>query len=101
MSPRSLAFTPEARRDLQSAVSWYEDAVRGLGSEFVRAVDAASAEILRFPEAASPVHHDVRKRVLRRFPYSLLYKIEAESIIVLACFHHRRDPTAWRRDGSN
>lgn len=67
----------------------------GLGLEFVRAIDAAAAGILRFPSGFPKVHGEVRKALLRRFPYSLLCILEGEDIVVLGCFHHRQDPRDW------
>ena len=90
-----LQFRPEARLDILEARQWYESRSAGLGSEFARAVDAASAVILRFPASNPQVRGDVRKAILRRFPYSLLYVASQDAITVLACFHHRRDPRTW------
>jgi plasmid stabilization system protein ParE len=90
-----VSFRPEARLDILEAREWYESRAAGLGSEFARAVDAAAAGILRFPASHPHVHGDVRKAVLRRFPFSLLYVAKGEEITVLACFHHRRDPKTW------
>lgn len=92
-----LRFRPEARLDLLEASAWYEDRSRGLGTEFVRAVDVTTAGILRFPESFPTVYEDVRMAVLRRFPYTLLYVVDSDGseILVLGCFHHRRDPTDW------
>ena len=50
---------------------------------------------LRFPKAFPTVHGQVRKAVLRRFPYSLLFIVESDDIVVLGYFHHRRDPRTW------
>lgn len=42
-----------------------------------------------------PIHEDVRRRLVRRFPYGVLYGIGAESIRVLAVMHSRRRPMYW------
>ena len=90
-----LQFRPEARLDILEARAWYEERAEGLGSEFARAVDGAASGILRFPKAFPTVHGQVRKAVLRRFPYSLLFLIDGDELVVLGCFHHRRDPRTW------
>lgn len=91
-----LRFRPEARRELREAQAWYEERVPGLGFEFARAVDAAAASILRFPKSFPHVHGDLQKAILRRFPYTLIFFMSDEEIVVLACFHHRRDPERWQ-----
>lgn len=90
-----LKFRPEARLDILEAQAWYEDRARGLGEEFTRSIDAAASGMLRFPHAFPQVHGEVRKAVLRRFPYSLLFLIDGEDIVVLGCFHQRRSPRTW------
>lgn len=75
---------------------WYEGRVAGLGSEFARVVEAALMAVRRALTALAVVHGEVRQAVLRRFLYSLLFIPEADIILVLACFHHRRDPQTWQ-----
>ncbi len=86
----------EAETDIREAYQWYEMQVRGLGEEFLRAVDACLASVQRSPMAYSSIHKDIRRALLRRFPYSVFYLIEADRVIVLACFHARRDPQGLR-----
>jgi plasmid stabilization system protein ParE len=95
MTPR-LVFHSAARSELREAQEWYEVRVAGLGLEFARAVEAALMAIQRSPAAYPVVYEEVRQAVLRRFPYSLFFILEADRIVVLACFHHRRDPRTWQ-----
>ena len=92
-----LVFRPEARRELLEAQAWYETRAAGLGLEFARAVDAAVAQVLRMP-LAHPVIDDAFRHVyLRRFPYSIIYHVAESEVVVIACFHHRRQPGSWHR----
>jgi len=91
-----LVFHPAARVELREAQEWYESRVFGLGSEFARAVESALMAIQRRPATYAVVHDEVRQAVLRRFPYSILFTLEGDGILVLACFHHRRDPKIWQ-----
>jgi plasmid stabilization system protein ParE len=95
VTPR-LLFRPEARTEILEAQSWYDARVPGLGTEFALAVAAGAAAISRFPDAYPLVHGRVRKAVLRRFPYALLYVVDGGSILIIACYHHRRDPRGWQ-----
>ncbi|MBZ5542095.1 MAG: type II toxin-antitoxin system RelE/ParE family toxin [Acidobacteriia bacterium] len=93
---REVKILPEAVSDITEAYRWYENKAKGLGLEFVRAVDARLDFIRRNPLASSPIHKDARRILLRRFPYGLYYLVEDEWIAVLACFHARRDPALLR-----
>jgi len=66
-----------------------------MGVAFSRAVDGAVSAVARFPGAFPEVHGSVRKAILRRFPYSLLFILEGDDVVVLGCFHHRQDPKNW------
>ena len=87
-----VLFRPEAREDVIQARDWYERQAPGLGSEFVRALEAAVAAARRNPEAFRLLAGDFRRVPLRRFPYFLVYQSLGQNLVVLACFHHRRDP---------
>lgn len=86
---------PEAEGDLRAAFSWYESQVVGLGDEFLLKIDAAFAVIRRHPVAFPIVYEDVRRAVVRRFPYSVFYVAESERTVVLSVLHERQDPSEW------
>ena len=92
-----IIVRPEATREIQEAFNWYEEKSEGLGLEFLRAADACIAGIKRNPLASPTIYQDIRRALLRRFPYALFYIIKEERIIVLACFHAKRDPIDWMR----
>jgi len=92
---RRLVFRPQARSDITEAIAWYETQGQGLGADFVRAVEVASASIQANPFQHQRVRGDRRRTTLRRFPYSLVYVVTDDEIIVLACIHGRREPKRW------
>jgi plasmid stabilization system protein ParE len=87
-----VLFRPEARDDVIHARDWYEKQSAGLGGEFVRALEAAVAVANRNPDAFPEASGEFRRVLLRRFPYSLVYQFHGDTLVVLACFHHRRNP---------
>jgi|SRR5438270_5140985 len=88
---------PEAAREVQEAFDWYEEKSEGLGLEFLRAADACVAGIKRNPLASPAMYQDIRRALLRKFPYALFYIVKEEQVIVLACFHVKRNPIDWMR----
>ena len=92
-----VLFRPEARTEALEAKSWYEARSVGLGLEFARSLDAAIAAALRNPAAYSLVEGECRRILLRRFPFSLVYRVGADEFLVIAIFHHRRDPSVVAR----
>ncbi len=95
MRPRFLV-EPEAERELDDAFQWYESRVRGLGTEFTRAVRAVFATIRRNPEQFARVRGEIRRALVRRFPYAIYYILDPELISVIACVHTRQHPRRWQ-----
>jgi plasmid stabilization system protein ParE len=91
-----VVLRPVAEDEVRDAYDWYEARREGLGGEFLACVDEALERIARMPQAPSPVHRDVRRVLLRRFPHGVFYVVEADVVVVLAVFHQRRDAAQWR-----
>jgi toxin ParE1/3/4 len=87
---------PEAEHEIQEAFDWYEERSEGLGSEFLRAADACFSTVQRNPAAYPIVHEQVRRALLRKFPYALFYLLREDTIVVMACFHVKRSPVDWQ-----
>ena len=90
-----VLFRPEARAEAVDARTWYETQVPGLGLEFARALEAAVQSAARMPLTFPVIDGDCRRVLLRRFPFSLIYRADATTLLVVAVFHHRRKPGAW------
>ena len=92
-----IIFRPAAEIELREAYHWYETRAPGLGTEFMRCVDACLQIIRCQPEIYPVTHRQARQGVLRRFPYSVLYLVSSERIVVISVFHSSRDPKIWKR----
>lgn len=89
-----IYIRPEAEHDLKEAYAWYEAQIPGLGADFLLHVDAQLKSLQRSPLQNPVVHQEVRRCLIRRFPYSIFYIVEDERVVVLAVFHAKRDPKA-------
>jgi plasmid stabilization system protein ParE len=96
MARPALVVRAEAAADVRGAVRWYEAQAAGLGREFLRAVRALFASLEREPRLYPVAEGEIRRALLRRFPYALYFTLDDEAVIVLACLHVRRDPAAWQ-----
>jgi plasmid stabilization system protein ParE len=91
-----LIIRPEAEAELADAFDWYERRVPGLGADLLAAVNAAVDSILSNPLLHAVVYGSVRRTLTRRFPYQVLFFVEADVVVVIAIFHGARDPKCWR-----
>lgn len=92
-----VAFLPGAQAELEEAVLWYAEREPGLESEFIRSVDASLQAIRRQPELFPVAHKNIRRALIRRFPYSIFYFQDNETLIILSIFHSSREPKKWNR----
>jgi plasmid stabilization system protein ParE len=91
-----LVVRAAAAADIEDAHAWYERARPGLGEEFLAAVTTALDRIRDNPVLYPIVHRDTRRALLPRFPHALFYRAEPDRILVIACFHAKRDPMVWQ-----
>ena len=89
---KRLVYRPEAVVDIRAAFDWYERQRNGLGEEFLAALAQAEDVVRRNPLSFRIIRRDARRVMLRRFPYQLVYRVVADVIVVVACFHGRRSP---------
>lgn len=92
-----LIVRPEAEAELAEAFAWYEERISGLGLAFLFCVEAAIHAIQRNPRRHGIVHRSIRRALIRRFPYQVLYIVDKDRITVLAVFHAKRDPKRWTK----
>ncbi len=93
-----VRFRPQARTEIREARRWYETQLPGLGRAFIAELDATVSFLRLHPHMYMAVSTDgaVRRALLHRFPYSLVYEVVSErDIIVLACRHVRQDEINW------
>ena len=94
---RILEFRPDARKDFDDAADRYESQRQGLRVDFVHAVNVTLANILNAPLFFPIVHgSNVRRALVRRFPYAMLFAVEENRILIYAVFHTSRNPIIWR-----
>jgi len=97
VSAFSVVLAPAAESDLEEAFHWYEGrdaaAANAFRIEAFEAIDQLAADPMRWRTDAT----GNRRRLLKRFPYSIWFEVRAETVTVLAVAHHRRQPGYWRR----
>jgi plasmid stabilization system protein ParE len=90
-------FHPEAQSELQSAVDYYEECREGLGDEFALEVNSAIQRILAFPQAWTRLSGQIRRCIVNRFPYGVIYQNFNGEILILALMPLRRKPGYWKK----
>jgi len=89
-------FAAEALAEYIAAGQFYNRQVPGLGDEFADEIEAGVRAILTTPFTWRFVEDDVRRYLVRRFPYGIYYTVEQEAVIIWAVKHLHRDPDYWQ-----
>ncbi|HEX4264658.1 MAG TPA: type II toxin-antitoxin system RelE/ParE family toxin [Verrucomicrobiae bacterium] len=91
------AFHPEAIREFEEAVHFYKDRGHNLALRFTREVQKTISRVAAHPERWRILEDNTHRCFVNVFPYSVLYTIEADHVLVVAIMHHKRQPGYWHR----
>jgi len=89
----TIRFHKGAKSDFDTAIIYYEEQQHELGVRFRNSVQQCIDMIVQFPHLYPVYINDIRKCVLRKFPYSVLYSIEESTLVVYAIASHYRSST--------
>ena len=92
---KTARFVSPAEREMVQAAQYYNSKVPNLGAEFLHEVKKAVKRLEADPDAAQKVRGEVRRRLIRRFPFGVLYRIDPDEIVILAVMHLSRSPDYW------
>ncbi len=96
MKQKTLRIRFEAREEIGSAFDWYFERNPKAADAFLAEVDASLAQIVSNPQLYPPYTKDTRRRILERFPYSVIFQEKADIILVIAMAHAKRRFGYWR-----
>ncbi len=90
-----LYFSKLAREELREAKRYYNDLQKDLGEQLKVEAQAAANSILHNPLAWQVERGEIRRFLLNRFPYKILYALDGEKIVVIAFMHQHQAPDYW------
>ncbi|MBI3694311.1 MAG: type II toxin-antitoxin system RelE/ParE family toxin [Acidobacteria bacterium] len=96
MPAARATFLEEATAEAQAARRWYAERSQTAADAFMEELDHAIARIEDFPEGWSPHIGGTRRYILRRFPFSIVYRLRGAETEVVAVAHHGRRPGYWK-----
>ncbi len=91
----NIRFLKPAETEMIEAAAYYEIQVEKLGENFLNILEATVAEIAENPKTWPATEQGIRRRIVRRFPYSILYAIHEDEILIVAVMHQKQKPRYW------
>jgi plasmid stabilization system protein ParE len=92
---RLFSIHESAEAEINEAADFYDLESPGLGTVFIDEIEGAFEHISRFPEATSLIQSRVRRKLIVKFPYSLIFSVRPNEIRILAVAHQKRRPFYW------
>jgi len=92
-----IDFLPEANQEMLEAACHYEFLSPGLGDDYLAEVEHAVHSIALSPQTWPILESDLRRRLIIRFPFGILYRIEPDKILIVAVAHLRKKPGYWKK----
>ena len=96
MAATKVTFHPGAEEDYGEAFAWYFDRNSSIAYDFEYEIERGLRLIAQSPLRWPKFDNERRRIILRKFPYSLIYEIVDEEVVILAVAHGRRKPYYWR-----
>lgn len=93
----SFTFHPEAETEFNKAIEYYEEIEPGLGYDFAIEVYSTIQRSVAFPKAWPVIEAEIRRSLVKRYPYGVLYSDETDEIYIVAVMHLHREPDYWKR----
>jgi len=90
-----VRFLTPAQAEVDDAVTWYDSQAQGLGLQFLDELDRAIRRIVSYPLSHADIEKGLRRCLLSRFPYGIIYGLDSETIVVVAVAHLHREPRYW------
>lgn len=92
---KTVRFLLPAEQEMLEAAQYYASQEPGLGQDFMDAIESAAANLAEDPRRWPVLRAGVRRRLVHRFPYGLLYRDDPKEVVVLAVMHLHRHPNYW------
>ena len=84
-----------AQAELDDAFEWYESQLSGLGARFIQEFDDTVSRIIDFPAIGPKLAPGIRRCLLPRFPFGVIYAADESDLSILAVAHLHREPRYW------
>ena len=92
-----VIFHPEASDEMFESARFFDEKCAGLGADLITAIQESTHRILQFPESGPIQKWNIRKCLVRGFPFTLLYEARPEQVFIVAVMHQHRRPGYWVR----
>jgi plasmid stabilization system protein ParE len=95
--PKPIEYLPGAQRDFDESFDWYAERSARAAIGFALAVERAVESIIADPNRFPRTYAGCRYGLLRRYPFSVVFRDEPDRLVIMAVAHAKRRPGYWRK----
>lgn len=99
--PFQIVYKPLAQIEAAEAYAWYAQPEIDMGDEFLAELERTDSFLAANPHLYPCIEAEIHRANLNRFPYSLFFVIDGNTVNVLSCFHQHREPNHKFQQTSN
>jgi len=89
---RRIILSPDVETDIKAVALWYRHKEPSVGFRFSAELRLTLRLIAQFPYAFPVISADIRRALMKAFPYSLYFALKDDTVAVIALFHQHRRP---------
>ena len=90
-----ITFHKDAEIEFNQSIDYYLKISPELGLDFALEVNESIKRISANPSAWTIVMGDIRRSLVSRFPYGVLYSIQDDDVYIIAVMNLHRKPNYW------
>ena len=91
----NIIFHPDIENEVKASYEWYQNQATGLGEDFLTELETAYQAIVELPNTWPKFQKGFRRFLLSKFPFSVIYRFNRETVYVVAVMHNSRKPGYW------
>ncbi len=91
----NIIFHPDIENEVKASYEWYQNQAAGLGEDFLTELETAYQAIVELPNTWPKFQKGFRRFLLSKFPFSVIYRFNRETVYVVAVMHNSRQPGYW------
>jgi len=89
-------FHPAALEEYEESALYYVAISPFVANRFIDEIESAIRRMCRHPRACSVIEDNIRRCLVKRFPFGIYYSLEADHILIVAIMHLSRMPGYWK-----
>jgi len=91
-----IELSNEAEEDFDDSYNYYAKENQKIADNFFKHIEMSFVQISKNWEVYSYAFGEIKKFVVKKYPFVIYYKVNKSTIQIIAIFHTSRNPEIWK-----